>query len=824
MKGLIFTLIFVILLTTSFTNFAFAEDGDTELEIAIPDIIINFDDTDYWYGLGSENNPYWEIKDGVGKFNLMSGDLKSGERQLESASIDFEKLLGEKIGEDWVLRYKITFDDFKQGHDSSWSQLLIGLFSKPSSGSSTDITHGEANQWGLGTAFMTGNDMTRTSLMYDLGFYIEWHSQPDKGHFKNEKSLPGSEKTFFVEYKKMKSFLTVSIFDNESYERETLIEKQHTEGWANAVDLRYFRIFPLIEATASDGIISGTIDDVEFYNNKRWVIKNFDEKELEEMKTFEERLQELFDKQNQVNVDAENDRLEKLKKEKIPDWIKFPTGLWVDKILSDYEFFQIIEYLIKDDVLATPLSNYSIFDGIYKSQTIKLPKDPKCETCIETDLVYLRWKLPDNLSLKGSTSQIFVQSPDQKITRLFSTSHDYVTFEVTSEFIPGIYNVDVIYANEKFEAASFLLTDADIPKSPFWLKQDAQKWIDNEISNEQFKDVLYYLIKEKSIDIIPSDYIAQEIVMPKTDKQILLSYFPTELDKNEFEPHTWKYFDDHARGIFQYRAQESLLIETSVGRILYDNSRHYDPIYNKNQVPYILMEIYQYASNEDSRTFVDKYPRVYNAFFEQSDMSGTSNYTGDCMYNNQQNFGTSTQDEIHMVICIYEKLAILIAVYEDYPIINSSLVLNIADKIFEKIHDGNISPKLDTVLKKNIFEKMTPQQEDSSANQSQTSPTNTPDQIDPELSGAKVGIQNFSCMKDDFGFVKIVGEFSNAEKFYDRVVFSIILKSYDGTKLAQGDSEILNVKPFEIRQFDGHVALDDPFYECNAVINWEKSQ
>ena len=54
-------------------------------------------------------------------------------------------------------------------------------------------------------------------------------------------------------------------------------------------------------------------------------------------------------------------------------------------------------------------------------------------------------------------------------------------------------------------------------------------------------------------------------------------------------------------------------------------------------------------------------------------------------------------------------------------------------------------------------------------------------------------------------------------------MFSIILKSYDGTKLAQGDSEILNVQPYEIRKFDGYVALDEPFYECNAVINWEKS-
>ena len=99
-------------------------------------------------------------------------------------------------------------------------------------------------------------------------------------------------------------------------------------------DLKYFRLFPLIETNTSDGVIVGTIDDIEFYNNKRYVTKNFDEKELEEIKSFEERLNELFDKQNKSNIDKENKRLEKLKRESIPEWLKFPAGLWSDSKLS----------------------------------------------------------------------------------------------------------------------------------------------------------------------------------------------------------------------------------------------------------------------------------------------------------------------------------------------------------------------------------------------------------------------------------------------------------------------------------------------------------
>jgi len=145
-------------------------------------------------------------------------------------------------------------------------------------------------------------------------------------------------------------------------------------------------------------------------------------------------------------------------------------------------------------------------------------------------------------------------------------------------------------------------------------------------------------------------------------------------------------------------------------------------------------------------------------------------------------------------------------------------VFNIADIMFEKIHNGNESPKLHEILKQNSFEVQPESKTESSQEQNNPSPLN-----DSELSGAKLGIQNFTCIKDDFGMIEINGEFANSEKFFERIVFSIILKSYDGTKLAQGDSEILNVQPYEIRKFDGYVALDEPFYECNAVINWDKS-
>ena len=226
MKKLIYTIFILSAFSILSASHVYAENEDSDSEIVTPDIVIDFDDERYWHGLKSGNTPYWKIEDGVGKFYLIPGLLSPGERQLESASLDLEKLLGEQIGEDWVLRYKITFDEFEQGSDSSWSQLLIGLFSKPSTGTSPDITHGDANQGGIGAGFMTGVDMTRTMLMYDLGFYLQWHSEPDKGQFEREQALPEDKRTFWVEYRKMKSFLY--HLSNETLhqwlQHETLVE------------------------------------------------------------------------------------------------------------------------------------------------------------------------------------------------------------------------------------------------------------------------------------------------------------------------------------------------------------------------------------------------------------------------------------------------------------------------------------------------------------------------------------------------------------------------------------------------------------------------
>jgi len=54
MKKLIYAFLFVFLFIIIFGNSIYADDTNTEVEIAIPDLVVDFDDDRYWYGLESK--------------------------------------------------------------------------------------------------------------------------------------------------------------------------------------------------------------------------------------------------------------------------------------------------------------------------------------------------------------------------------------------------------------------------------------------------------------------------------------------------------------------------------------------------------------------------------------------------------------------------------------------------------------------------------------------------------------------------------------------------------------------------------------------------
>ena len=104
------------------------------------------------------------------------------------------------------------------------------------------------------------------------------------------------------------------------------------------------------------------------------------------------------------------------------------------------------------------------------------------------------------------------------------------------------------------------------------------------------------------------------------------------------------------------------------------------------------------------------------------------------------------------------------------------------------------------------------------------SPKPARDITDPEVSGTTIGIHNFICKKDDFGTITMAGQFVNGQNSFEQVKVNISIESYDGSILAYGTDYVLKINPYETRNIDGYVFVEEPFHKCNATIDWKNSQ
>ena len=833
----LFLLSFVLLFST---QFVFAENSNETLctencsnlddeqnlsdpekpkfyKIIEPDIHIDFSDDSHWEGLPT-NSDYWQIRNGEGYFMLYSGI-----QQLNSATYDLLPSLDSEIGTEWVLRYKLSFDNYKQGTDSKWSELLIGLHNESISGLTP--------QWGLGVGFLNGDAIKFTNLMYDFGTYNDWHCCPMKGKFENENSLPGKNKTWWIEYVKDEKKLTVKIFEDKNYQK--LVEQKSVSGW-EPNELRYLKIFPLVEENSVNGFMSGSIDDIKFYNDEISVYAP-DKKPLPESlksKTMDEMLKDaLGDEYDEPLTEEFN--------AEISDEFKDTVLLWSNGKIPDTAFYSKVKNsVINEKMLIEELSRAygQKLDLTYKPQTIMLPDDKKCDSCIIEDFIELEWKLPNGLP-ENASAVIEIITPSNENIRLTTSSKTGSTFRITSEFSPGIYEIFVTYANQKFSISPILLTDQPIPKIPFWVKYNSAKWVNGELPENEFIDSLIYLIQNGEITFNYEIFTKKEVKEILTPQEKLEIFFPTphEIKKisPKLPPPIWEY-------IVTSDALRLVNMDfVSVQKVLEDKTRVYDPIYEKYDVPFTMMQIYEFDSKQTAQEFIEEQIFVnnvflegnisedelaysdyrYNRIFENADMSGTSETTGDCLYNMIPNSSNMMLDETHFLQCVLDEKIIQIYVSEDYTVVDETFLFALMDTILKKINKSTDIQSVEHVLTlDNIVEsKSSPQ------TSPQTSPQNL-DANDPEISGTSIGINNFVCKKDDFGTINMLGQFVNGENSFDQVKISIVIESYDGVVLASGHDYVLKINPFETRTIDGYVFVNEPFHKCHASVDWNNSK
>ena len=313
------------------------------------------------------------------------------------------------------------------------------------------------------------------------------------------------------------------------------------------------------------------------------------------------------------------------------------------------------------------------------------------------------------------------------------------------------------------------------------------------------------IIKEKEIRKIPSK---------------LLKLLPTENKLEEITHRTiWEYVDK------QSTLDEETGIETMTA-LLRDISRVYDPIINKYKVSTIQIEIIKYDDKYELGYYWDE---VSNSsienIFNNAYLVGSPDEGIDCMFNySKEGAMTICKTDEHVIqSIIFDK-------YEEHFTYNKSktgtekLELNhnemttrVVEEILKNIekHENlKNNYQLHEILKSNIKIK---ENDKKIAGISNSTDGDENKSLGVEKN-KKYGIQNVSCIKDEFGLITISGQFNNNQIKKDRIILEILFLDYEQNIIFKNTANLLEINEFETKRFLGNTKIDKSFATCTIKV------
>ena len=328
-----------------------------------------------------------------------------------------------------------------------------------------------------------------------------------------------------------------------------------------------------------------------------------------------------------------------------------------------------------------------------------------------------------------------------------------------------------------------------------------------------------------------SDKNEEKEVKKKLGK--LKKFLPTEEDLDEITLRTvWRYVDKQSDKNEEFGIERIQAVIRDIGRV-------YDPVVNKYKVATIQIEIIKFNDEEKVKNFwmIDKnsdFENLYNNAY----LIGTPSNETECMFN-YSNVGA-------MTICKTDEFIIQSIIFDKYQEhytyskpqtgikkltinqdeITTQIVENILKKIhrYEKIEFNN---ELHKILESNIEIKQKQQLDTIKQNQIK----NKIDKKDKFLAeknenkllgvekDKKFGIQNFSCLKDEFGLITISGQYNNNQIKKDKVVMEILFLDYNENVIFKNTANLLEIDKFETKRFLGNLKIDDRFSTCSIKIH-----
>ena len=329
-----------------------------------------------------------------------------------------------------------------------------------------------------------------------------------------------------------------------------------------------------------------------------------------------------------------------------------------------------------------------------------------------------------------------------------------------------------------------------------------------------------------------------EIIEEEEKKEVkkilskLKKVLPTEEQLEKITHRTiWKFIDK------QSNFDEEVGIETMTA-LLRDITRVYDPIVNKYRVATIQIEIIKYDDIYELEYYWDEISEnSLEKIFDNGYLVGSPNADIDCMFNHSE--------EGAMTLCKSNEYIIQSTIYDKYQEHFSYNKLKVGSEKLELTQDEMTTRIVDIILK-NIDSSINEEtqlykmlESNREIKESQLKENQLMDKKNKEevknnnlkveqnrnkLLGIerdkKYGIQNFSCIKDEFGLITISGQFNNNQIKKDKVVLDILFLDYEQNIIFKNSANLLDIDKFETKRFLGNTKIDESYSICTVKANY----
>ncbi|KAF6243932.1 hypothetical protein C6988_00525 [Nitrosopumilus sp. b1] len=380
---------------------------------------------------------------------------------------------------------------------------------------------------------------------------------------------------------------------------------------------------------------------------------------------------------------------------------------------------------------------------------------------------------------------------------------DLIENVLNSQIIPSEVTLDessvLLVPKSEINEKTGVFVGKDNHSIPTWAKERAAWWVEGKITDEQFLRTLHYLRNMGIMEYNPEISIFSE---EDTHDSSLEKYLLTQEEISRFTQGTiWRFVST------EYEFEEKEGVVDSVKIILKDIKRMHDPIFNKYKVPSMMMQITEFNNKKDLENYWNSFEKdSEGSVFSRAYMVGSPSDNSDCFFSYTYEGAVSS--------CTYDSMVIQVVIYDEYnehyEYSKKDLLLDRSEpttrfmgEILQKIgkyKDQKVNDRLDYVLQKNSSDE-------------------TQKIINSEPEKSKIyGIKNFSCQRDDFGLVKITGQYNNDERQKQNVDLQITF--FDGNNLPVGKNTVSlhDVKEFESRKFIGYTKWTGQFLSCDASV------